>query len=156
MVRVPWPEGAGEIRLLEERCCGRVARDCGTELTEVRRQVIPKSWFIEKYDADYYGLKCTDPHDNRGVPEGTWDEWDNLITSMAHAREFKSETRRLSYTVKDGIASKNTNKGNTPHDERFLVNMATGMRVALVFWLREQFSILKDAEIGARSPRKDA
>lgn len=104
-------------------------------------------WFIEKYDEDHYGLKCTEPHDGRGVPEGTRLEWAAVISAMRIGAPFGR--KRLAYNTVDGITSpRNTNKGNTPHDERYLIDDPRQM----ADWLEQRFEVLRDAPESTQSP----
>lgn len=67
----------------------------------------PDKWFIVDYGDNWYGLKSGDGI-SRGVPEGSIEQWRELILSMRNKGEFY--LRRLAYEPGIGISSpKNTN-----------------------------------------------
>lgn len=67
-------------------------------------------WFMVKYSNELYGLKAGDGI-QRGVPEGSKEEWLELINAMKNKEEY-NETR-LAYIPGKGIYSpRNTNSNN--------------------------------------------
>lgn len=67
----------------------------------------PDKWFIVYYGDNWYGLKAGDKI-VRGVPEGSFEQWVELIQSMRNKEEFYST--RLRYEPGIGISSsRNTN-----------------------------------------------
>mgnify|MGYP001077646910 CR=1 FL=1 len=94
------------------------------------------SWFIVKYDDDWFGLKADDGI-SRGVPEGRMSDWLELVESMRDKEEF--HTKRLAYhpKLKDegyyvGISSpRNTNHESEAfviHDADFIMSLLNDLR----------------------------
>lgn len=141
------------LRVLNS-CPAKVAKLLTQDLLKQREERHsergPEGWFIEKYSPDFYGLRCTVPHDSRGVPEGTWAEWQAILGALVLGEEC--QFKRLAYSPHNGITSpRNTNMGNTGHDERFWVR--DPKKVAA--WIDEQLKYLSTAPEGTRSPSQE-
>lgn len=94
------------------------------------------SWFIVKYDDDWYGLKAGDGI-SRGVPEGRMSDWLELVQSMRDKEDFY--TKRLAYYPKlsndgchVGISSpRNTNDASEAfniHDANLIMSLLNDPR----------------------------
>jgi len=83
------------------------------------------SWFIVRYDDDWFGLKAGDGI-SRGVPEGRMSDWLELVQSMRDKEEFY--TKRLAYYPKlndDGCYIGISSPRNTNHEsEAFVIHDA--------------------------------
>lgn len=69
-----------------------------------------ESWFVVDYDRDWFGLKGGDGV-CRGVPEGTRQDWSDLISGIRAQETEVWVHRRLAYSKEQGVHSpRNSNE----------------------------------------------